>query len=34
MEDALACYNAPEYVAARKFRQAASNGEFILVEGA
>ena len=30
MEDALACYNAPEYVTARKFRQAASTGEFLL----
>jgi uncharacterized protein (DUF1330 family) len=33
MEDALACYNSPEYMAARTFRQKASTGEFILVEG-
>ena len=34
MEDALACYNSPEYTKARAFRQKASTGEFILVEGA
>ncbi|HVV26612.1 MAG TPA: DUF1330 domain-containing protein [Rhizomicrobium sp.] len=33
MEDALACYNSPEYTAARKIRQAVSEGEWILVEG-
>ena len=33
MEDALACYNSPEYTAARAIRQKASTGEFILVEG-
>lgn len=33
MEDALACYNSPEYSKARAFRQKASTGEFILVEG-
>ena len=33
MEDALACYNSPEYAAARKIRQAVSEGEFVLVEG-
>ena len=34
MEDALACYNSPEYTAARKIRQSVSDGEFLLVEGA
>ena len=33
MEEALACYNSPEYTAARAIRQALSQGEFILVEG-
>ena len=33
MEDALACYNSPEYTAARAIRQALSQGEFVLVEG-
>jgi uncharacterized protein (DUF1330 family) len=33
MEDALACYNSPEYTAAQVFRKQASTGEFILVEG-
>jgi uncharacterized protein (DUF1330 family) len=33
MDDALACYNSPEYTKARAFRQKASTGEFILVEG-
>ena len=33
MEDALACYNSPEYTKARAIRQKASTGEFILVEG-
>ncbi len=33
MEDALACYNSPEYTAARKIRQAVSEGDWILVEG-
>ena len=33
MEEALACYNSPEYQAARKFRQSVSEGEFVLVEG-
>ena len=33
MEDALACYNSPEYTKARVFRQKASTGEFVLVEG-
>jgi len=33
MEDALACYNSPEYRAARKIRQSVSEGEFVLVEG-
>ena len=28
-----ACYNSPEYTAARKIRQTVSEGEFILVEG-
>ncbi len=34
MEDALACYNSPEYTEARKIRQSVSDGEFLLVEGA
>jgi len=34
MEDALACYNSAEYTAARAIRQAVSEGEWILVEGA
>ena len=33
MEDALACYNSPEYQAASKIRQSISEGEFVLVEG-
>jgi uncharacterized protein (DUF1330 family) len=33
MEEAHACYNSPEYAAARAIRQAVSEGEFILVEG-
>jgi uncharacterized protein (DUF1330 family) len=33
MEDALACYNSPEYTAARAIRQAVSEGDWILVEG-
>jgi uncharacterized protein (DUF1330 family) len=33
MADALACYNSPEYTAARAIRQKISESEFILVEG-
>ncbi len=33
MEEALACYNSPEYTAARAIRQTVSEGEWILVEG-
>ena len=33
MDDALACYNSPEYSAARKIRQPVSEGEFVFVEG-
>ena len=33
MEEALACYNSPEYTAARAIRQTISEGEFVLVEG-
>jgi len=33
MEEALACYNSPEYTAARAIRQTVSEGEFVLVEG-
>ena len=33
MEEALACYNSPEYQAASKIRQSVSEGEFLLVEG-
>ena len=32
-EDALACYNAPEYQAAAKIRQACAEGEIIIIEG-
>lgn len=34
MEDARACYNSPEYVKARAYRQKASTGDIIMVEGA
>lgn len=34
MEEALACYNSPEYTAARAIRQTVSDGEFVLVEAA
>ena len=33
MDDALACYNSPEYTKARAIRQAVSTGEIILIEG-
>ena len=33
MDDAQACYNSPEYAKARGFRQKASDGEIVLVEG-
>ncbi|HEX4635265.1 MAG TPA: DUF1330 domain-containing protein [Rhizomicrobium sp.] len=33
MEEALACWNSPEYTAARAVRQPVSEGEFVLVEG-
>ncbi|MBN9256677.1 MULTISPECIES: DUF1330 domain-containing protein [unclassified Mesorhizobium] len=33
-ETALACYESPEYQEALKFRQAASTGRFVIVEGA
>lgn len=33
MEEALACWNSPEYTAARAIRQPVSEGEFVLVEG-
>jgi uncharacterized protein (DUF1330 family) len=33
MDEALACYNSPEYTAARAIRQTVSQGEFVLVEG-
>jgi uncharacterized protein (DUF1330 family) len=32
-EDALACYNSPEYQVAVKIRQACAEGEIIIVEG-
>lgn len=32
-EKALACYNSPAYVAARKIRQEIAEGELIVVEG-
>jgi len=34
LQDAHDCYHSPEYTAARKFRDKAGKGEFILVEGA
>ena len=34
LQDAHDCYHSPEYTAARKFRDRAGQGEFILVEGA
>jgi uncharacterized protein (DUF1330 family) len=34
MQDAIDCYNSPEYAKARAFRQKASIADFILVEGA
>jgi uncharacterized protein (DUF1330 family) len=34
MEEALACYNSPDYTAARAIRQTVSDGEFVLVEAA
>ena len=33
MEQALACFNSPEYQKARLWRQKSSTGELILVEG-
>ncbi|WDI30611.1 DUF1330 domain-containing protein [Hyphococcus flavus] len=33
-EKALACYNSPEYQAAAKIRQANSEGDILIVEGA
>jgi uncharacterized protein (DUF1330 family) len=32
-DDALACYNSPEYQAAAKIRQACAIGEIIVIEG-
>jgi uncharacterized protein (DUF1330 family) len=34
LQHAHDCYHSPEYTAARKFRDQAGQGEFILVEGA
>ena len=33
-DTAVACYNSPEYTAARQIRQAISEGEVLIVEGA
>jgi uncharacterized protein (DUF1330 family) len=33
-DQAVACYESPEYQAASKFRFAASTGHFVIVEGA
>jgi uncharacterized protein (DUF1330 family) len=33
MDEALACWNSPEYTAARAIRGPVSEGEFVLVEG-
>jgi uncharacterized protein (DUF1330 family) len=32
-EEALACYNSPDYQAAAKIRQACADGEIVVVEG-
>jgi uncharacterized protein (DUF1330 family) len=32
-DDALACYNSPEYQAAAKIRQAVATGEITIIEG-
>lgn len=34
LEQAKACYNSPEYGAARKIRQANSDGDILIIEGA
>lgn len=34
MEDALACYNSPEYQAAKKHREGAGLADLVIVEGA
>ena len=33
MDEALACWNSPEYTKARAIRQPVSEGNFVLVEG-
>ncbi len=33
MDEALACWNSPEYTKAREIRGPVSTGEFVLVEG-
>ncbi|HBF31951.1 DUF1330 domain-containing protein [Rhizobium sp.] len=33
LQDALDCYNSPEYQAAVKIRQEAADGEIVLIEG-
>jgi uncharacterized protein (DUF1330 family) len=33
MEEAVACWNSPEYTKAREIRGPVSTGEFVLVEG-
>jgi uncharacterized protein (DUF1330 family) len=33
MDDALACWNSPEYTKARGIREPVSTGEFVFVEG-
>lgn len=33
IEDAIACYNSPEYAQARAIRQEISEGELIIIEG-
>jgi uncharacterized protein (DUF1330 family) len=32
-DEAMACYNSPEYQAAAKIRQACADGEILIVEG-
>lgn len=32
-QDALDCYNSPEYTAARAIRHSVADGEFIVIEG-
>jgi uncharacterized protein (DUF1330 family) len=33
IEEAIACYNSPEYTAAKAIRQSVSEGDIVIVEG-